>query len=53
MLQKTLKKEKINDDLILLRPAQGFKPTEIKSLLDKTLKTNIKKGTIVEKKDIE
>ncbi len=52
---KNLKKgKKINkDDLILLRPAQGFKPSEIKSLLDKTLKTNIKKGTIVEKKDIE
>ena len=41
------------DDLILLRPALGFGPLQIKYLLGKTILKNLKKGEIIGYKDIK
>ena len=41
------------DDLILLRPALGFGPLQIKYLLGKTILKDLKKGEIIGHKDIK
>ena len=40
------------EDLILLRPSQGFKESESFKLINKKLRTNLKKGQLINKKDI-